>query len=139
MNGERMKGKWVLIRMRDDKHRPGTRLRHNWLLIKRPTMEPCEVEATPCWKWCHWPELCARCQIAQRVIAVGPVGNGVEGARLDGEPPSGIGIEVVSEKGDDAPDARERNHHPTHGEAMKCVVTSASADPLWRRPSPWPN
>lgn len=34
MNGERMKGKWALIRMHDDKHRPGTRVRHNWLLIK---------------------------------------------------------------------------------------------------------
>ena len=34
MDGERMKGKWALIRMRDDKHRPGTRVRHNWLLIK---------------------------------------------------------------------------------------------------------
>jgi bifunctional non-homologous end joining protein LigD len=34
MDGERMKGKWALIRMRDDRHRPGTRVRHNWLLIK---------------------------------------------------------------------------------------------------------
>ena len=34
MNGERMKGKWALIRLRDDKHRPGRRVRHNWLLIK---------------------------------------------------------------------------------------------------------
>lgn len=34
MDGERMKGKWALIRMRDDKHRPGARIRHNWLLIK---------------------------------------------------------------------------------------------------------
>jgi len=34
MDGERMKGKWALIRMRDDKHRPGARVRHNWLLIK---------------------------------------------------------------------------------------------------------
>ena len=34
MDGERMKGKWALIRMRDDRHRPGTRIRHNWLLIK---------------------------------------------------------------------------------------------------------
>jgi bifunctional non-homologous end joining protein LigD len=34
MDGERMKGKWALVRMRDDKHRPGTKVRHNWLLIK---------------------------------------------------------------------------------------------------------
>ncbi len=34
MEGERMKGKWALIRMRDDKHRPGAKVRHNWLLIK---------------------------------------------------------------------------------------------------------
>jgi bifunctional non-homologous end joining protein LigD len=34
MDGERMKGKWALIRMRDDKARPGKRVRHNWLLIK---------------------------------------------------------------------------------------------------------
>ncbi|HEY5336814.1 MAG TPA: DNA polymerase ligase N-terminal domain-containing protein [Rhizomicrobium sp.] len=34
MDGERMQGKWALVRMRDDKHRPGTRTRHNWLLIK---------------------------------------------------------------------------------------------------------
>jgi bifunctional non-homologous end joining protein LigD len=34
MDGERMKGKWALVRMRDDKHRPGKKSRHNWLLIK---------------------------------------------------------------------------------------------------------
>jgi bifunctional non-homologous end joining protein LigD len=34
MDGERMKGKWVLIRMRDDAHRPGKKVHHNWLLIK---------------------------------------------------------------------------------------------------------
>lgn len=34
MDGERMKGKWALVRMRDDPHRPGRKVRHNWLLIK---------------------------------------------------------------------------------------------------------
>src|SRR5471032_122977 len=34
MDGERMRGKWVLIRMRDDRVRPGRVARHNWLLIK---------------------------------------------------------------------------------------------------------
>ncbi|HWA30545.1 MAG TPA: hypothetical protein VG867_05585, partial [Rhizomicrobium sp.] len=35
MDGERMKGKWALIRLRDrGPHRPGARVRHNWLLIK---------------------------------------------------------------------------------------------------------
>ena len=34
LDGERMKGKWALIRMRDDAHRPGRKVRHNWLLIK---------------------------------------------------------------------------------------------------------
>jgi bifunctional non-homologous end joining protein LigD len=35
MDGERMKGRWALIRMHDRQpHRPGTRVRHNWLLIK---------------------------------------------------------------------------------------------------------
>lgn len=34
MEGERMKGKWALIRLRDDKTRPGRKARHNWLLIK---------------------------------------------------------------------------------------------------------
>jgi bifunctional non-homologous end joining protein LigD len=34
LDGERMKGKWALVRMRDDPHRPGKKVRHNWLLIK---------------------------------------------------------------------------------------------------------
>jgi bifunctional non-homologous end joining protein LigD len=34
MRGERMKGKWALVRMRDDKTKPGKKVRHNWLLIK---------------------------------------------------------------------------------------------------------
>ena len=34
MDGERMKGKWALVRMRDDAARPGAKVRHNWLLIK---------------------------------------------------------------------------------------------------------
>ena len=34
MQGERMKGKWALIRLRDDEARPGRKVRHNWLLIK---------------------------------------------------------------------------------------------------------
>ncbi|HXC55441.1 MAG TPA: DNA polymerase ligase N-terminal domain-containing protein [Rhizomicrobium sp.] len=34
MDGERMQGKWALIRMRDDERKPGRKLRHNWLLIK---------------------------------------------------------------------------------------------------------
>jgi bifunctional non-homologous end joining protein LigD len=34
LDGERMKGKWALVRMRDDPHRPGRKVRHNWLLIK---------------------------------------------------------------------------------------------------------
>lgn len=34
MDGERIKGKWALIRMRDDTHRPGKKVHHNWLLIK---------------------------------------------------------------------------------------------------------
>ena len=34
MDGERMQGKWVLIRMRDDEKRLGRKVRHNWLLIK---------------------------------------------------------------------------------------------------------
>ncbi|HEY4940488.1 MAG TPA: DNA polymerase ligase N-terminal domain-containing protein [Rhizomicrobium sp.] len=34
MDGERMTGKWALIRMRDDEKKPGRKLRHNWLLIK---------------------------------------------------------------------------------------------------------
>ena len=34
MAGERMKGKWALIRMRDDAARAGAKVRHNWLLVK---------------------------------------------------------------------------------------------------------
>jgi bifunctional non-homologous end joining protein LigD len=34
MAGERMKGKWALIRLRDDKAKFGKKVRHNWLLIK---------------------------------------------------------------------------------------------------------
>lgn len=34
MAGERMKGKWALIRLRDDKKKFGRTVRHNWLLIK---------------------------------------------------------------------------------------------------------
>jgi bifunctional non-homologous end joining protein LigD len=32
--GERMKGRWVLVRMHDDPKKPGRAVRHNWLLIK---------------------------------------------------------------------------------------------------------
>jgi len=34
MDGERMKGGWALVRLRDDAIRPGRKVRHNWLLIK---------------------------------------------------------------------------------------------------------
>jgi bifunctional non-homologous end joining protein LigD len=34
MDGERMQGKWALIRMRDDAQKAGRKVRHNWLLIK---------------------------------------------------------------------------------------------------------
>jgi bifunctional non-homologous end joining protein LigD len=34
MDGERMQGKWALIRLRDDEKRAGRKVRHNWLLIK---------------------------------------------------------------------------------------------------------
>jgi len=34
LDGERMKGKWALIRLRDDPRRLGKKVRHNWLLIK---------------------------------------------------------------------------------------------------------
>jgi bifunctional non-homologous end joining protein LigD len=34
MDGERMHGKWALIRMRDRDEGSGRRVRHNWLLIK---------------------------------------------------------------------------------------------------------
>src|SRR6201996_4133512 len=39
MDGERMKGKWALVRMRDDKFKPGHKVRHNWLLIKEVDSE----------------------------------------------------------------------------------------------------
>jgi bifunctional non-homologous end joining protein LigD len=34
LNGKRLKGKWALVRMRDDPQKPGRKTRHNWLLIK---------------------------------------------------------------------------------------------------------
>jgi bifunctional non-homologous end joining protein LigD len=34
LDGKRMHGRWALIRMRDDKTKPGRKTRHNWLLIK---------------------------------------------------------------------------------------------------------
>ena len=34
MDGERMQGKWALIRLRDDEARGGGKVQHNWLLIK---------------------------------------------------------------------------------------------------------
>ncbi len=34
MHGKRMKGRWVLVRMRDRDERHGRTVRHNWLLIK---------------------------------------------------------------------------------------------------------
>jgi bifunctional non-homologous end joining protein LigD len=34
MDGERMQGKWALVRMRDRDEGSGRRVRHNWLLIK---------------------------------------------------------------------------------------------------------
>ena len=34
LEGERMKGGWALIRLRDRDVRPGRKIRHNWLLIK---------------------------------------------------------------------------------------------------------
>ncbi|MEI9995453.1 MAG: DNA polymerase ligase N-terminal domain-containing protein [Rhizomicrobium sp.] len=34
MDGERMQGKWALIRLRDDEAKAGRKVRHNWLLIK---------------------------------------------------------------------------------------------------------
>ena len=37
--GERMRGNWALIRMRDDAARPGRKVRHNWLLIKEVDAE----------------------------------------------------------------------------------------------------
>ncbi|HVZ68038.1 MAG TPA: DNA polymerase ligase N-terminal domain-containing protein [Rhizomicrobium sp.] len=34
LNGKRLKGGWVLVRMRDRNLKPGRTVRHNWLLIK---------------------------------------------------------------------------------------------------------
>ena len=34
LDGERMQGKWALIRLKDEPARPGRKVRHNWLLIK---------------------------------------------------------------------------------------------------------
>jgi bifunctional non-homologous end joining protein LigD len=34
LSGKRLKGKWALVRMRDDPGKPGRKVRHNWLLIK---------------------------------------------------------------------------------------------------------
>src|SRR3954469_2450557 len=34
MHGKRMKGRWALIRLRDDPKKLGRKVRHNWLLIK---------------------------------------------------------------------------------------------------------
>jgi len=34
LDGERLAGKWALIRLKDEAGRPGRKLRHNWLLIK---------------------------------------------------------------------------------------------------------
>jgi bifunctional non-homologous end joining protein LigD len=34
LNGKRLKGKWALVRMRDDPKKPGRKTRHSWLLIK---------------------------------------------------------------------------------------------------------
>ncbi len=34
LDGERLKGKWALIRLKDEPARPGRKVRHNWLLIK---------------------------------------------------------------------------------------------------------
>jgi bifunctional non-homologous end joining protein LigD len=34
MNGERMKGGWALVRMKDEPARGRRKIRHNWLLIK---------------------------------------------------------------------------------------------------------
>ncbi len=39
LDGERMKGKWALIRLRDKDVRPGRPVRHNWLLIKEVDAE----------------------------------------------------------------------------------------------------
>ena len=34
LRGERMRGGWALIRMRDEPERRGRKMRHNWLLVK---------------------------------------------------------------------------------------------------------
>jgi bifunctional non-homologous end joining protein LigD len=34
LEGERLRGGWALIRMKDDPKKPGRKMRHNWLLIK---------------------------------------------------------------------------------------------------------
>ena len=34
IDGQRLHGGWALIRLREDKAKPGKRVRHNWLLIK---------------------------------------------------------------------------------------------------------
>jgi bifunctional non-homologous end joining protein LigD len=34
IDGQRLHGRWALIRLRDDRSKPGRRVRHNWLLIK---------------------------------------------------------------------------------------------------------
>jgi bifunctional non-homologous end joining protein LigD len=34
LSGERLKGGWALVRLRDNARKPGRKLRHNWLLIK---------------------------------------------------------------------------------------------------------
>lgn len=34
LKGERLKGRWALVRMRDEEARRGRKIRHNWLLIK---------------------------------------------------------------------------------------------------------
>jgi bifunctional non-homologous end joining protein LigD len=34
LHGDRLHGRWALIRMKDDPAKPGRRVRHNWLLIK---------------------------------------------------------------------------------------------------------
>jgi bifunctional non-homologous end joining protein LigD len=39
IDGKRLHGKWALIRLRDDKTKPGRRARHNWLLIKEKDEE----------------------------------------------------------------------------------------------------
>lgn len=34
LNGERLKGGWALVRMKDEPKKPGRKVHHNWLLIK---------------------------------------------------------------------------------------------------------